>query len=106
MVATGETQPFLAVSGPDCTSCNEVAQRVTDIYERDGFIEGGDESVVDLEQETATQWVITRRAAPSRYTERADGAVQTYNGGRYKSRIYLGKVRGRWIVGATEGVPL
>lgn len=104
MQETGKTEAFLKVAGPDCKSCRDFADSVAKIYKDGGHIAGGAETIVRLERESATQWVVTTEAEPTDYFESSDGPAKNFPGGKSKSRMYLASVDGRWIVGATEGV--
>lgn len=104
MQATGETEAFLAVAGPDCDSCEKFANQMSQIYKNGGAVRGGGERISEMKRESTTVWVITRVATPSEYTESADGELKRFPGGDYRSRIILAKVDGEWIVAATEGV--
>ncbi len=105
MQATGDTAAFLAVAGPDCDSCRKFASRVARIYDAGGRIDGGSERIVSLKRESRTQFVLTVSAAPTEYVESADGPRKELPGGTYRSRLYLADPGGRWLVGATVGLP-
>ncbi|WP_182375931.1 DUF6318 family protein [Nocardioides sp. WS12] len=106
MQETGQTEAFLAVAGPDCDSCHEYADQVAKIYENDGYLTGGTEQILSLRAESATQWVVVMNAEPTEYAEAKGAEPKSLAGGKYKSRLYLAHVDGKWIVGATEGLPL
>lgn len=104
MQATGETAAFLAVAGPDCKSCQEFAGQIAQIYQSGGSVQGGAERITEIRRESTNQWLITRDATASDYTETSDGPTKSFPGGRYHSRVILTEVKGKWIVAATEGV--
>ncbi|TNM45158.1 hypothetical protein FHP29_04960 [Nocardioides albidus] len=106
MQATGETAGFLATAGPDCTSCHKFAKKVERIYRNGGYIRGGTDQIIAMQAESDTQWVVTLVAKPTEYAETPGGEVKSFDGGTHRSRVYLAHIDGRWIVGATEGVPL
>lgn len=106
MQETGETEAFLAVAGPDCDPCRDYAKRIQDIYDNDGYFRGGTERILSFKKESATQWVVTLKAEPTEYAEAEGAEPERITGGKYRSRLYLARVDGRWIVGYTEGVPL
>ena len=106
MQMTGETDAYLAVVGPDCDSCRKFAVQVSDIYDKGGTIDGGQERIVEMKSESRTQWVVTSDTTPTTYVEKAGGSPTSLPGGRTKSRVWLAHVDGHWIVGETEGVPL
>lgn len=106
MQATGDTSAFLAVAGPDCDSCQKFADQISAIYGDGGYIQGGTERILSLKPDSRTQWVVTIDSVPTKYVERDGAKPKTLPGGKYKSRLYLAHINGRWIVGATEGVPL
>lgn len=103
---TGDDTAFLAVAGPDCEPCHAFAKRLVKIYENNGYVLGGTEHVVSLRPESRTQWVVTLSAEPTEYVESKGADPKTLPGGQYKSRMYLARVNGHWIVGYTEGLPL
>lgn len=104
MQATGETAAFLAVAGPDCDSCQKFADQIAQIYKGGGSVHGGAERITEMRRESTSQWVITREATASNYTETSNGPTKTFPGGRYHSRVIVTEVEGKWIVAATEGV--
>lgn len=104
MQATGNTEAFLAVTGPDCDSCKKFANQMSQIYRNGGAVRGGRERLSDMKRETGAVWVVRRVAEPSEYTESTDGELKKFPGGDYRSRIILARVDGKWIVAATEGV--
>lgn len=106
MQETGDTAAFLSVAGPDCTSCHDYAARIEKIYENEGHVSGGRERILSLKSESPTQWLVTLRAEPTRFVEAEGSAPENLPGGKYRSRLYLARVGGKWIVGSTEGVPL
>ncbi|WP_435771855.1 DUF6318 family protein [Nocardioides sp. SYSU DS0651] len=101
---TGDPAPYLAVAGPDCTSCRDFAKQVKQIYDNGGSIETEGERIVSITREADYQWVITTRSGPTRYRESTDGPLLRLPGGKSRSRLYITKVRGQWIVGFTEAV--
>ncbi|GAA4805850.1 DUF6318 family protein [Nocardioides caeni] len=106
MQATGETDAFLAVAGPDCDACHEFATKVEQIYTAGGSITGGQELILRLEPESHTQWLVTTEASPTTYTDDVSASPSTLPGGRFQSRVHLVRGHHGWIVGSTEGVPL
>ncbi|TYL44829.1 hypothetical protein FXB39_21410 [Nocardioides sp. BGMRC 2183] len=104
MQQTGETSELLAVSGPDCNSCQEFARQVAEVYKNGGYIRGGQETVVSAKRAGLNEWVVKTNSTPTAYREASDAPVQRYDGGSAKSRFFLARVDGAWIVGESETV--
>lgn len=103
--ATGDTAGFLEVSGPDCDSCQSFAAKLKKLYAAGGTNRGGQEQVLELTSETETQWVAKLRAEPAEYEASKGASTQRFEGGIHRSRLFLVKYEGRWLVGATEALP-
>ncbi|WP_141013780.1 DUF6318 family protein [Nocardioides sambongensis] len=104
MQSTGDTESYLAISGPDCVSCHQFARSVKEIYAAGGSISGGTETVRSIAREKPYQWLVTVEAEPTRYTEKSDGPTKTLDGGVLKSRVFVVEVDGNWIVAESETV--
>jgi hypothetical protein len=106
MQESGDTDAYFEVVAQTCESCRKFAGRIEQMYANGGYLRGGAEQVVSMRAESPTQWLVVREAEPAEYANSAQGKSKTFIGGQYKSRVYLAKSDGRWVIGATEGVPL
>lgn len=99
MQATGETEAFLAVAGPDCDSCEKFADRVATIYDAGGQIKSDGSRVVRVSHDGGDQWTVHLDGSPTEVTDSASGAPDTLPGGPYKLVLYVAKVDGAWVLG-------
>lgn len=99
MQRTGETAAFLTVTGPDCRSCRNFAERVERIYTNGGSIETNGSEVIQSQHDGGDQWTVTLEGAPTRIRETRTGAPRAMPGGQYQLVVFIAKVDGHWVVG-------
>lgn len=101
---TGNVDGVLAVSGPECDTCQKFTRQVRGIYRDGGEIRGGIESIRSLTAESETEWVASLVATPSEFERRRGAPTERYSGGAHRSRLVIANVQGRWVIVFTESL--
>ena len=99
MQRTGETEGFRAVAGPDCLSCEKLADRVAKIYGAGGEIVTDGSSVVRIEHDGGGQWSVRLMGGKTTYRESAAADPESLDGGPYELVMYIANVGGTWVLG-------
>ena len=96
---------YLALTGPDCRSCRQYAERTTAIYETGGHVMAGDSSVDAIHHDGGAQWTVSLTSEPSDVVESKGAEPQYLDGGRYSLTVYLSHAGGEWSVATYLGNP-
>jgi len=105
MQTTGDTDGFVAITGPDCRSCQSLVKKVQRIYREGGSIKTRGSKVVRARHDGGDQWTVELEGEPTTYRNSQSGATKHLPGGPYTFRAFIAKVDGKWVLADYSVVP-
>jgi hypothetical protein len=101
--STGELEPLIAASDPQCRSCDAVVERVEGVYQNGGSIKSGGWRVLSLQlvpkqPPKRPTFDVGLAMSPQRVVAKASGEPQTFKGGRLPATFTLLRSGDSWLV--------
>jgi hypothetical protein len=98
MQVSGDTAEFRKLHGPECSSCEQLAAFIEEVYEHGGAIETEPVSVVEIHRDTKDQWTVHLEAPETAIRKTADAEVERLAGGPFTLIVYLERTDGNWKI--------